>query len=116
MKLQEVQVVGRRAEPAGLPRVAQKAAAEAVPSSVAARAPFPAPGAARPVPPEASVRQEPGWLRAARHEVLPAAEAAALTDAGVVAAEAEAEPDVAVAAEFRVVPAGLPSALPWAAV
>jgi len=110
---EEVQVVGPRAEPAGLRRVAQKAAAEAVPSSVAVRAPFPAPGVARPVPPEASVRQEPGLPRAARHEVLPAGEAAEPTD--VAAAEVEAEPDVVAAAEFPVVPAGLPSALPWAA-
>jgi len=114
--LLEVQVAGPRVEAAGLPRAARKAAVAAVPSSVAARAPFPvpAPGAAQLVPPEASVRQAQGLLLAARHEARPAAEAAEPMDAGAVVVE-EAEPDVVVAAEFPVVPAGLPSGPPWAA-
>lgn len=116
-----VPVVGPRAEAAGLPQAAQKAAVKAVPPSAAARVPFPvrAPEAAQRVQPEASARQARGLLRAARHEAQPGvAEVAAPTDAGVAAEEAEAaEPDVAVVAEVElpVVPAEPPSGPPSAA-
>ena len=117
----------RVAEPVGLRRVARKAAAEAVPSSVAARAPFraPAPGVARRVPPEASERQAQGLRPAARHEALrlvaavlarsDVAAAGAVAQPDAAAAEVVAEPDVVGAAALPVVPAEFPSEPPWAA-
>jgi hypothetical protein len=114
-----VPVAGPRAGAAGLPQAVQQAAVAAGRFSAAARAPFPVPGpeAAQLVPPEPSARQAQGLPLAARHEAQPGAAEAEPTDAGAAAeGVAEAEPDVGVAAVSPVVPAGLPSGPPWAAV
>jgi len=109
-----VPAAGPRAEAAGLSQAAQQAAVAVARPSVAA--PVPAPAVARQVLPGLSGRQAQGLLLAARHEAQPVAAAAEPTGAGVVAeAAVAAEPDVAEAAAFPVVPAGLPSVLPWAA-